>query len=475
MICRTPLVLVAVVVLSASSFAQTQRSALSVRIQSTFRAADVNKNGTVSIREAAAAGIPATSFAKHDQNKDRRLSSNEFEQYYQHLMVVRRQDQAKRVAASVAKRRGRTFRPADVKTKPTPVVAPKADVTVGKPVKKQQPVQAKPDQPTLSDVQPAPVMPVAEAKPQANAIPKNREILQSEAVGKRLVKDLQSKGKLSADDAQGMIDALTLPPPGKTQAENFVEWRAALNNARTRIGALVQSKALTAQEGRQMYLLFEQRAKDAIGWQETGGVTQIDPAPTKAGVEKPKEVKGKVAGKVAGKVKPATTKPATTKPATTKPATTKPGLDDNTAARQQAYEAKAAAAKLRHDQQRIRDARARLAEQNAKELAAKNQRLKEEDAKRLAGKKAQKGVSSRKTTLRAPAVKGASSAKVKPATKPAAKPAAAKPAATKPAATKPATTKPAATKPVKRAKKPVGAVQGKQKPANPVKSAKKGS
>jgi hypothetical protein len=455
MICRTPLVLVAVVVLSASSFAQTQRSALSVRIQSTFRAADVNKNGTVSIREAAAAGIPATSFAKHDQNKDRRLSSNEFEQYYQHLMVVRRQDQAKRVAASVAKRRGRTFRPADVKTKPTPVVAPKADVTVGKPVKKQQPVQAKPDQPTLSDVQPAPVMPVAEAKPQANAIPKNREILQSEAVGKRLVKDLQSKGKLSADDAQGMIDALTLPPPGKTQAENFVEWRAALNNARTRIGALVQSKALTAQEGRQMYLLFEQRAKDAIGWQETGGVTQIDPAPTKAGVEKPKEVKGKVAGKVAGKVKPATTKPATTKP----------GL---------------AAAKLRHDQQRIRDARARLAEQNAKELAAKNQRLKEEDAKRLAGKKAQKGVSSRKTTLRAPAVKGASSAKVKPATKPAAKPAAAKPAATKPAATKPAatkpaTTKPAATKPVKRAKKPVGAVQGKQKPANPVKSAKKGS
>jgi hypothetical protein len=456
MICRTPLVLVAVAVLSASSFAQTQRSALSVRIQSTFRAADVNKNGTVSIREAAAAGIPATSFAKHDQNKDRRLSSNEFEQYYQHLMVVRRQDQAKRVAASVAKRQGRTFKPVDVKTKPTPVVAPKADVTVGKPVKEQQPVQAKPDQPTLPDVQPAllepaPVMPIAETKPEANEVQKNRKILQSDAVGMLVVKELQSKGKLSEDDAQGMIDALTLPPPGKTQAENFVEWRAALNNARTRIGALVQSKALTAKEGRQMYLLFEQRAKDAIGWQEIGGGTQIDPVPTKAGVEKPKEIIGKVAGKEDGRAKSATTKP---------------GLDDNTAARKQVYEKEVAAAKLKHDQQRIRDARARLAEQNAKELVAKNQRLKEEEAKRLAAKKAQNGVLSQKATLKMPPVKGASSEKVKSATKP---------AATKPAATKPAATKPAATKPVKRVKKPVNKVQGKQKPAGSVKPAKKRS
>ncbi|MDF1836962.1 MAG: hypothetical protein P1V35_03760 [Planctomycetota bacterium] len=378
MIRRTSLVFAAAAVLSASAIAQTQQSALSVRIQSTFRAADVNKNGTISIREAAAAGIPPTSFAKNDLNKDRRLSSNEFGSYYQHLVVVRRKEQAKRVAET-AKRKGRSFKPVGVTSKPNPTTQPKPTAQPAPPAG-GQPVQGKPVQPAPvqpAPVQPAPVQSAPAIQPTADVVKKNRDSLQAEAVGKRFVKDLQSKGKLGKADADLLVQVLTLPAPGKAAAENFVEWRAALNNARTRIGALVQSKALTAEEGREMYLLFEQRAKDAVAWQSSGGVTQVNPAPADAsakvaGAKKANKVQGKVKGNVKGKT-------ASVMP--------KPSDAENIAARKKAY-AEKEAAKRAHDEQRVKDARARLAEQQAKEQAAKDLRIKEMEAKRRAAEAA---------------------------------------------------------------------------------------
>lgn len=341
---------------------------MSVRIQSTFRAADVNKNGTLSIREAAAAGIPPASFAKHDKNKDRRFSSNEFGSYYQRLMVVRRKEQATRIAATRAKRSGRSFKPVG---NPVPTVAPKIAQPAGAPLAQAKPEQVKPAAPLVTQVQPAPVEPVViKAAPvKSEVVQKNRESLQAEAVGKRFVKDLQSQGKLNASDANDMIHVLTLPTPGKDAAANFVEWRTALNNARTRIGALVQSKELSVDEGRSMYLLFEQRAKDAIGWQESGGLIQEEPSVVDAGQRRATKIKGKVAGKV---------KSVQSKP-------TKANSDE--VARKKAAIAKAAADKLAHDTQRIKDARARLIEQQAKEQAAKDQAAKVQRLKDIEAKK----------------------------------------------------------------------------------------
>lgn len=378
MIRRTPLVIAAAAILAAGAFAQAQQSALSLRIQSTFRAADVNKNGTISIREAAAAGIPPTSFAKNDLNKDRRLSSNEFGGYYRNLLVVRRKEQAQRVAAKAAKRKGRSFKPVTAPSQPGPTAAPKTGVLPGTPAGKPagaKPASAKPSQPVAGPVQPAPVQPTPKVAPTADVAKKNREILQAGAVGKRFVKGLQSKGKLGQVDSDLLIKALTLPKPGKTAAENFVEWRAALNNARTRIGALVQAKALSVDEGRELYRLFEQRAKDAVGWEASGGVTQVDPAPTKPNTSKPGSTPIKVADKVAGK-------PAPVLP-------TSPDAD-NVAARKEAYAEKEAAAKREHDRRRVEAARARLAEQQAKDQAAKDQRAKQVEAKRRAAEAAKK-------------------------------------------------------------------------------------
>lgn len=425
---RSPIVLAAVAVLTATSFAQTQRSALGVRIQSTFRAADVNKNGTVSVLEAAKAGIPPVSFAKHDGNKDRRLSSDEFENYYRQLMAVRRQDQAKRVAAKKASTKRRSFKPFTGTTPPTPVVAPTTDAAGGKPAG-TRPTQAKPDSssalpvipapPLLDQSKPAPVMPAPatanQKKPSVDSVRKNRNILQAVAVGKRHVKDLQSKGKLSAKDADEMIQVLTLPAPGLSAAESFREWRAALNNARQRIGVLVQNGAMSADEGRQMYLLFEQRAKDAVAWLETGGVTEIKPEPSKAKTPADKAAKGNV--------------DASVKPVNAKPTGPDAGKDA----------VKKAAAKRALDQQKANDARAKAAAKQAQDRATKDRELKDRQIKARAAKDAQ-------TAKKLP--KGATSSTVpKAKTR---KPSAVKP---KGPSKKPQAKKPAVKSPPKGAKK----------------------
>ncbi len=383
---RSPIVLAAVAVLTATSFAQTQRSALGVRIQSTFRAADANKNGTVSVLEAAKAGIPPVSFAKHDGNKDRRLSSDEFEKYYRELIAARKQDQAKRVAAKKANTRRRSFKPVTGTTPPAPVVTPKKNVTpdaTGKPAgTKPAPVVA--DAPAAAPpVIPAPVGQDAPTKsvqktpqqkqPTTDIVRKNRDILQAGAVGKRYVKDLQSRGRLSAKDAEDIVNVMTLPAAGLSAAESFREWRAALNNSRNRIGVLVQSGALSAAEGREMYLLFEQRAKDAVAWLETGGVTEIKPQPGKT--KTPNDAAAK--GRVDGSVKPVNVKKVDT--ATDKAA----GKSDDKAAD------KKAAAKRALDQQRAKDLRTKAAAKQAEDRAAKDRELKDRQTKARAAKDAQ--------------------------------------------------------------------------------------
>ncbi len=371
---RTSLVLAAAAVLSASTFAQTQRSALGVRIQSTFKAADANKNGTVSVLEAAKAGIPPVSFAKHDGDKDRRLSATEFESYYRQLIAVRRKEQATRIAAQKARSKRRSFKPVTGTVPPTPVVAPEKNVQPSDSVGKPAPVNPAPTNPDVLvavPVQPAPKTPTSKV------VRKNRDILQAQAVGKQFVKDLQSKGKLSAKDATDMVQVLTLPTPGKDAAANFVEWRAALNNARTRITALVQSNALSADEGRAMYKLFEQRAKDAVNWQESGGVTEIKPDVNKVGALDAR----KVNGTVAGKVKPVNGKTATA------------GADDEAAAKrahdQQRVE-DARASKNAHDQQRVEDARARKKAHDQQRVEDARARKQEHDKQRVLDARAAK-------------------------------------------------------------------------------------
>ncbi|MCP5022890.1 MAG: hypothetical protein GY930_14090 [bacterium] len=379
---RSPIVLAAVAVLTATSFAQTQRSALGVRIQSTFRAADANKNGTVSVLEAAKAGIPPVSFAKYDGNKDRRLSSDEFEKYYRALIAARKQDQAKRVAAKKASTRRRSFKPVTGTKLPAPVFAPKKNVApdaTGKPVG-AKPVPVAADVPVAAPpVIPAPVEQDAQVKsvektpqpkqPTPDTVRKNRDILQAGAIGKRYVKDLQSRGRLGAKDAEDIVNVMTLPAAGLSAAESFREWRTALNNARNRIGVLVQSGALSAAEGREMYLIFEQRAKDAVAWMETGGVTEIKPQPAKHKTLNDAAAKGNVDGSA--------------KPVNVKKVDKAVGKSVNKSTDD------AAATKRAHDQQGAKDLRTKAAAKQVEDRATKDRELKDRQAKARAAKDAQ--------------------------------------------------------------------------------------
>ena len=84
---KTSAVVLALLLASAAR-AQESRPAVSLeRVQATFRSADRDQDRSITPREASRAGIPIRDFVRHDADRDRRLSSDEFLLYYRYLLV----------------------------------------------------------------------------------------------------------------------------------------------------------------------------------------------------------------------------------------------------------------------------------------------------------------------------------------------------------------------------------------------------
>lgn len=373
---------------SPSLWAQTQRSPIDTRIQNTFRAVDLDKNGTISPREAAKAGIKARSFAFYDANKDRRLGSDEFQTYYQKLLQQRQAERERRrleeeerlrkEAEAKKAEKGQDADPAQpAPQKPnTQKPNPNAQGPNGPKERDGQPqgqppvapagqaggeVPAKPATPAAQDNAEQPIVsaqkaskdPKAQAKPvaeNANIDPVVRpgaekvpgktdaELLAAEKAARGTVQRLLKDKHISAQEGRDLYQSLSVGVRGEGGTIGLTEWRTALNNSKTRVTALVRSGALSAQEGRALYDLFEERARRAV---QASGST-----PEKVAKETPKQ--------------PAKGSSEANQPATN----AKPEPDFRQGNEDLKGLTDAQLAKLQHDAERAQNARERLRLQN---------------------------------------------------------------------------------------------------------------
>ncbi|HPF12685.1 MAG: hypothetical protein H6830_08710 [Planctomycetes bacterium] len=503
--------------LSTTAWAQVQRTPLEDRIQATFRATDLDKNGTISPQEAAKAGIPARSFALHDKNKDRHLASDEFQAYYQSLILQSRAERARREAEAEAKRKAEAEAKAKaakdqpvakgeikdpVKDKagatpkpgadtPTPIAQgqgadaqPKPAEEVGQP-EPANPDQAAPVEPVASTggTLPPPASPAGPKVEPATGTPETQpksdaELVQAEQRARTYIQRLLSKGQISAQDAGEIHQALNAGVSVPSGPQGLTEWRTALNHTKERVTGLVRSGALTALEGREIYDIFEERARRAVKLSLAANdkpVEGSDPQAAKA------ESGRKIADQAGEGVKPApevlpADKGTGLKRIPAKPqGPAQPGKEvaDNPAkpAPGPTAEEEAARAKLAHDSERIQNARELIRTQEARERLAQQERDQQAEAARkqaiLDREAAKRGETVDKAKERAkgdsvvpvgkpssdqpgsglgpaPGARPAPAAKDKPVPD---KPALEKPTADKPVTEKPAAEKPAAGKP----------------------------
>ncbi|MEZ6003645.1 MAG: hypothetical protein R3F33_05615 [Planctomycetota bacterium] len=411
---RSYLTLAAVALLCArAAQAQADSGALTLeeRITATFRATDLDKNGTISPREAAKAGIPAKAFALHDKNKDRRMGSDEFRDYYQQLIADSRaerarraEEEAKRKAEEEAKRKqaeadasrkqgdpaadpakpadGPVAKPADRPAvdpgKPVPVAggpdakpaaapgeadAKPADASGVRPegATPAKRVQGKvqPRDPKPSEQKPTPVAdgPKPNEGTEDNAGRQDPEMLKKEQRARGHVQRLLAGGQLSAADGREIYKSLGEvillgqdgKPDAKAAQESIVAWRGALNHAKDRVTALVRSGALSAEEGREIYDVFEVRARGAA--QKLVEIVEAENA-----------AKGEPAKPVlpAEGVKPADGKPVEGRP-----------LSKEEAAKEAERKAAEQKAQDAHNQERAQQARENLRKAQAEEAAKK--------------------------------------------------------------------------------------------------------
>ena len=301
---RPSLAVLAIACLTApgTAFGQVRQIPLAERIQATFRATDLDKNGTVSPQEAAKAGVPARSFAAYDKNKDRRLASDEFSAYYQKL-IERRAERARKAKEAKQKQEAAKRKALEDAKKKPGVKAPAvgAEKTLGKtpastpantpareaakeaqkpiPVAQQPKVEpAKTDGQTPGSTEPAVAKNVAKAKdagaPGVDAkkqgTPKPEpeltpvQLIQTEQRARTYVQRLLAKGHVTVPEASDLYQSLSVQVPAPTAPNQIALWREALNQSRDRVTGLVRGGSLTAAEGREMYQLFEVRARRAV-------------------------------------------------------------------------------------------------------------------------------------------------------------------------------------------------------------------
>ena len=321
---RQILLLACLATLSPKAAAQTQRSPINDRIQSTFRAVDLDKNGTISPREAAKAGIKTRSFAFHDKNKDRRLASDEFQAYYTKLVAQqqaererrqkealereRKQAEAKQKREEAAKREAAS--PKDQPQpnqpeKPAPGVpgatpqrggSPNQPGTPAGPLEgaaagngkaaggAQKPTQkptANPSEvpavanrtttptrvtrkPKRGQADPAKLDSVIKPGASKASQKTDAQLLKDEQAARSVVQRLIASKQISAQEGRDMVQSISVGVRGQNGTIGLTEWRTALNNSKTRVTALVRSGVLSAEEGRAMYDLFEERARRAV-------------------------------------------------------------------------------------------------------------------------------------------------------------------------------------------------------------------
>ena len=295
------------------ALAQVRQIPLAERIQATFRATDLDKNGTISPQEAAKAGVPARSFAAYDKNKDRRLASDEFSAYYQKLIQrraerARKAEEAKKKAEkqAEAKRKAQKDGPKkdgpkkDVQVKEAKKATVKTDGQVPAKAPKTGGAEAAnkaPAKAASNDAKRVPPGPTAQGnaatlgpkgappagkvadtnktrskrngrntedqgKPQPELTPV--QLTQTEQRARSYVQRLLAKGHVTVAEASELYQSLSVQVPAPTAPNQIAKWRESLNKSRDRVTRLVRAGSLTAAEGRAMYQLFEIRAKRAV-------------------------------------------------------------------------------------------------------------------------------------------------------------------------------------------------------------------
>lgn len=236
------LALAALGLLDVSAMAQGVKPDVLARIRSVFQSTDTNGDGELGVAEARRKGIPAIDFAVQDADKSGALSADEFYVYYRQLLSKA----GRRVPASLEQEVARV------------VAARKAAASGEQPgaTPGEEPVKTPSIKPVKPAVKPAgkPVE-VEQPAPSAGDDPARR--------AQQLIKRLVDGGSVSAEDGRALYAALVTPTAAAGDVTALGDLRSALNQARTRVGPLVQSGSLSASEARELSAFFSERASSA--------------------------------------------------------------------------------------------------------------------------------------------------------------------------------------------------------------------